>query len=175
MVRADSDGQEGANAQTDSKGAFRVEGLPAGPATVMVNENVQGGSRQQMRSFRVELVNNETTHLDADLDSGSRVTGKIAGAPQGWMTTVALVSGSVEIPEGANLRELYQTLGLIERTAGGAQAVDGAFEIEGAQPGDYTVLAITFDPQSGGQTFKHATVPVTVTDSGEVSVSITIP
>ena len=32
-----------------------------------------------------------------------------------------------------------------------------------------------FDPQSGGQTFKHATAPVTVSENGEASVNIALP
>ena len=54
-------------------------------------------------------------------------------------------------------------------------AADGSFQIEGAQAGDYTVVVVAFDPQSGGQTFKHATAAVTVSENGEASVDVTLP
>ncbi|NUM56638.1 MAG: carboxypeptidase regulatory-like domain-containing protein [Candidatus Hydrogenedentes bacterium] len=173
-IRTEGDTNEASGVQSGANGSFRFEGLPPGMANVMIHENVGGPSGQRTRSFRVELVNDETTRLDADLDSGARVNGKVTGAPQGWMTSVMLVTGAVEIPADANLQEMYQ--GLTDRMAGGAQAqADGSFTIEGAQPGEYTAIVVAFDPQSGGQTFKHATASVSVPESGEASVNVTLP
>lgn len=170
VVKSGGDGQEGAMVQSDTRGAFRLEGLPAGPANVMVHEP----NGRQARTFRVELADNQVTQLDANLDSGAKITGKLSGMPQGWMSSVVLINGTFDMPADTNVQSIQTEL--VDRMAGGAQTnPDGTFEIEGAQPGDYTVLAIAFDPQSGGQTTKHVTAPVTVSESGETSVNLTLP
>ena len=175
-IKSDADTQQGAGAQSDTKGAFHLEGLPAGSAGVSVFVPDPSGAGQRSRNFHVELADGQTTRLDANLSGGSKVGGTVTGIPSGWMAYAVLVSGRVDTPSStdmAAMQEMYRDIQ--DRIAGTAQVnPDGTFRIEGAEPGEYTVMVNAMNPQSAGQEYKVTTATVNVSENGEASVSVTL-
>ncbi len=167
-VRVDEGNYEHANARTDANGAFKMTGLPVGEASLTVhipNDN-------QSRSFQVTLEDRQTVRKDIELNSGIRVSGKVNGAPENWHTQVAVFRGSVQVPENiqtmwTSMRDLY---------VGGAQANsgDGAFQIEGLEAGEYTIIAIAMDPTSGGQTTRNASQSLTIEEGAAPNIELTL-
>lgn len=167
-IRGNEDNIDSVSAETDARGVFKLTGLPPGQANLMVHLR----DTNQARAFSVQLESGQTTRMDIELSAGSRVTGRVNGVPQDWFGSVVLIRGNVTPPE--NLQALYQEFQTL--VAGATQlAGDGSYQIEGIEPGDYTIVAVAMDPRSGGQTMKHTFQPVTVTEDGEVSVNLTLP
>jgi len=126
----------------------------------------------QSRSFQVTLEDRQTVRKDIELNSGIRVSGKVNGAPENWHTQVAVFRGSVQVPENiqtmwTSMRDLY---------VGGAQANsgDGAFQLEGLEAGEYTIIAIAMDPTSGGQTTRNASQSLTIEEGAAPNIELTL-
>ncbi|MDZ4858930.1 MAG: carboxypeptidase regulatory-like domain-containing protein [Candidatus Hydrogenedentes bacterium] len=168
-IAADDGNSENAHAQADSKGAYKLDGLPPGAATLMVYVNTDG-QFQQARSFQVQLEDRRTIRHDIELSGGMRVSGSVSGVPEGWFASVSLFRGQIDV--SGDLQSLYQELQ--GQMAGAAQITEGRFFVEGIEPGEYTVLAVGVNPQSAGQTYKKASRTINVVEGEETEVDLTV-
>lgn len=167
-VRTDDGDRENAGNQTDAKGAYSLQGLPPGTATLSVHVR----DSNQSRSFQTRLEDRQTTKLDVELNAGVRVAGRINGIPPSWRTQVAIFRGEVQVAD--DMQTMWSTYQ--EQYAGGGMVNDdGTFQIDGQEPGEYTVIAVAFDPQSQrGEIYKIASQAITVSENGAPAVELTI-
>ncbi|MBI5091944.1 MAG: carboxypeptidase regulatory-like domain-containing protein [Candidatus Hydrogenedentes bacterium] len=137
--------QEAFNARAGSDGRYRIEGLPAGSAAVMVYAMEQQGGLGQQRSATVQLVSGQITRYDLDLNSGATLSGAVTGGRTGEMVVVLALRGEVVITEFSE--SFFRSN--MDKFAGQVQAKDGAYQISGLEPGRYTIVAIAMNPAAG--------------------------
>lgn len=159
--------------QLGPDGSYRIEGVPAG--TVSLNVGARMNDQWQSRTVQVEAVSRRTVRRDIDFQEGVRVSGTVSGQAENDMVVVIALRGSVEIPSIS--QSLWSRFGSL--VAGQTQvAQDGAFEIQGIEPGEYTFVAVDIgNPREGRTQIDNApfTTAVTTISGDNATVHLRLP
>ncbi len=166
-------------AQADAQGFYRIDNIPSGTYRLMVAA-FSPESPGVQRSVTVVAESGKVTRCDVELSGGARVVGTVEGMETGETGHVMAVAGSATLPDSPTI-ESFQHLSM-STVAGAALGPDGTFRIEGLEPGEYTVMAVVM-PEAAGVTdlndlfslMRIASEEVTVDESGEVSVQLSLP
>ncbi|HRK34797.1 MAG TPA: carboxypeptidase-like regulatory domain-containing protein [Candidatus Hydrogenedentes bacterium] len=123
-------------------GSYRAERLPAGVALLEVI--VHGESNTIMKqTFSHTLGDGEEWQVAASFDSQSSISGKVEGLGEGETAEVWAIPGNID----ASTSKVEDLIALRESAAVTVTTIEGgAFLIETIQPGEYTVLALAFNP-----------------------------
>lgn len=134
-------GDKNFNATADTDGVFRSERLPPGAAYVEVIANQAGGPLKRALTFTLRDGANAEHTVDFDAQIG--ITGKITTLTDGEHAEVIVVAGKAD----ADLNNAEELLAVRHMASGVAEVnEDGTFRVEGLEPGDYTVIAVAFNP-----------------------------
>jgi hypothetical protein len=119
-------------------GRYVFRDVPAGPATLSVGVPTQSGDLLT-RTINVEIPEGEVSTINVDLSGNSVIGGYVAGLDPFEHGTVYVLAGEVDVPEftADTHQELVPFL-----QGHSVVAYDGVYEIQGLEPGIYTVLAV---------------------------------
>jgi hypothetical protein len=133
-----SAGTEQSGRSIGLNGRYVFRDVPAGPATLSVGVPTESGD-WLTRTVNVEIAEGEVTTVDVDLSGNSVVAGYVGGLGPFEHGSVYVLSGQVDIREftPSTHQELVPFL-----QGQSVVAYDGVYEIEGLEPGVYTVLAV---------------------------------
>jgi hypothetical protein len=148
-------------------GRYVFRDVPAGPATLSVGVRTETGDWIN-RTINVEILEGEVTTVDVDLSGNSVVGGYVYGLGPFERGGVRVLSGEVDIREFTpnTLQELAPFLQGYSEVA-----YDGAYEIQGLEPGVYTLLAIA-TPRTLHGGYDHArfaTAVLSIQENQEVA------
>ncbi|MCC6154957.1 MAG: carboxypeptidase regulatory-like domain-containing protein [Candidatus Hydrogenedentes bacterium] len=125
----------------NAEGVYRAESLPAGAAYVEVIVNQPRGPLKRAITF--SLRDGEAAQHTVDFDAHNGITGRITTLAEGEHAEVIVVAGKAD----ADLSKAEELLAVRHMASGVAEVnEDGTFRVEGLEPGDYTVIAVAFNP-----------------------------
>ncbi|MCC6794520.1 MAG: carboxypeptidase regulatory-like domain-containing protein [Candidatus Hydrogenedentes bacterium] len=134
-------GDKNFTATADTDGVYRAERLPPGAAYVEVIANQPSGPLKRALTF--PLRDGEDAQHVVDFDAQVAITGKITTLAEGEHAEVIVVAGKTD----ADLNNAEELLAVRHMASGVAEMnEDGTFRVEGLEPGDYTVIAVVFNP-----------------------------
>jgi len=150
-------GTEHSGRSVGINGRYVFRDVPAGPATLSVGVVTETGDWIN-RTINVEILEGEVTTVDVDLSGNSVVGGYVYGLGPFERGGVRVLSGEVDIREFTpnTLQELAPFL-----QGYSVVAYDGVYEIEGLEPGVYTLVAIA-TPRTLHGGYDHARFATTV-------------
>lgn len=123
------------------EGTYRAERLPGGAAYVEVVANQASGPLKRAITFA--LRDGEDSQQAIAFDSQIGITGRVTTLAEGEHAEVIVVVGTVD----ADLNKAEELLAVRHMASGVAEVKeDGTFRVEGLEPGDYTVIAVAFNP-----------------------------
>lgn len=141
-------GRYSVSAEVQPDGSYRLERLPAGTVTLQVAASPAGGDYRRRR-IEIELADAQTVQSDFLFSGACAVYGTVAGISAGEETAVIALT---EFPGSAG--ELtFQDLIDISRNSAGQCGVspEGAFRMDGLDPGRYTILALAVNASAQQQ------------------------
>ncbi|NUM55695.1 MAG: carboxypeptidase regulatory-like domain-containing protein [Candidatus Hydrogenedentes bacterium] len=147
----------------NDQGAYRAERLPAGVAYVEIIANQPTGVLKRAITF--PLRDGEDAEHDVALDAQTAIAGRVTSLAEGEHAEVIVVAGQPDADAGS----VQELLALRHSAAGHAEvAEDGAFRVEGIEPGAYTIIAVAFTPDDDAgdpiDSMRLTKTPVTVAD-----------
>jgi hypothetical protein len=160
-------------ARVEKDGSFRTRELPGGAAYIEVMAAREGATATK-KTATFNLADGETHRQDFDFDPVTAIAGKIEGLPDGMKGDVmAIRSNDITI----DLSKIEELLGIREMAVGTADIQnDRTFRIEGLDPGEYTIVAICFNPDDDSgdpiASLRAANALVTVVAGQEVQVTL---
>lgn len=159
------------SAVVDAAGQFRAQRLPAGAAFVEVTASRADGPPAK-RTVTFSIRPGEHVVYDIAIDAQTAIVGEVTGLAEGETAEVLAVAQGQPVRAG-NIEELMA----IRQMAAAAISIsdNGAFRLEGIEPGEYTVVAIAFNPDDDAgdplDTLRVLTEPVQVREGDEAEVS----
>jgi len=119
-------------------GRYVFRDVPAGPATLSVAVTIESGGWLE-KTINVEIPEGAVTTVDVDLSGNVVVAGYVDGLAPFERGSVYVLSGQVDIREitPSTHQELVPFL-----QGHSAVGYDGVYEIQGLEPGVYTLLVV---------------------------------
>ncbi len=139
-----SSAPERATARTDANGAYRIENLQPGAASMTVGFHVEGQERGEY-AYQIQLEDRKTLRYDVDLGVGAQILGNVEGIQVGWEVVVILVRGTVQVRDADEFDDVAENADAITELDVGE---DGTFQINEIQEGEYTVVVVAW-PEDG--------------------------
>jgi hypothetical protein len=143
-IHAPGVSREQLSSKIDPNGYYRIEGVPGGvDVTLMAVDRT--ADQPQMRRARIRTDANTVHRVDFDFGMANRVSGRIEGMPEGFSSTVFVLSadaGTERTLDGDALEALIECCFV----AISPDNPQGAFEFENLGAGHYPVLIYVIDP-----------------------------
>ena len=147
-------------------GEYRIEQVPAGHASLSVSASA-GPSGVQKKTVEFDIVEDETVSMDIDFPGKGIVTGTVSGLDSLEHGTVIALTGNVEVND-FSLEAMSELQPFIQ---GVSMISDGIYNINGLEPGTYTLLVTVSKSRSSESVkdTKWVTEIVTVHDDVELT------
>jgi len=130
------------SAVVGTDGAFRAERLPAGAVYLEVTVHIDADSDVK-RVFTFALGEGQEVWQEVAISSETAIFGIVQGLGVGEAAEVLVAPGTVAV----NTRNVEEMLALREMASSVVSTGNGGvFRVQGIDPGAYTVIAISFNP-----------------------------
>jgi hypothetical protein len=162
-------GQHLVDASAEPDGTYRLERLPAGAVTLEVDASGPGGYAR-VRSVDLTLGESQVVQSDFLFSAPCAVYGTVAGILAGEQAGVLAFTEFQSTASEPTLQEL-QDLANNNSVGDSDVSPDGAFRMDGLDPGSYTILAVAFEADTPLWALEQQEIPQIRTTHKAVQLS----